>query len=123
MHNHWHRYWIEKHHKWHRHWVEKHHKRFKKFNLIFQNNPTIKLSTAVPGVYRIASSNNNDKGLNKRLLEIGFIPGIRLRVIKNTGEKGSILLKIKGSKIVLSNKIADKILLERNRHIWPKTKV
>ncbi|MDR1244203.1 MAG: glycosyltransferase [Endomicrobium sp.] len=108
---------------WHRHWTEKHHKRFEKFNLIFQNNPSIKLSTAVPGVYKFASSNNNDKGLNHRLLEIGFIPGIRLRVIKNTGEKGSLLLKIKGSKIVLSNKIADKILVERNHHIWPKTKV
>jgi glycosyltransferase involved in cell wall biosynthesis/Fe2+ transport system protein FeoA len=108
---------------WHRHWTEKHRIRFKKFNLIFQNNPNIKLSTAVPGVYKFASSNNNDKGLNHRLLEIGFMPGTMLRVIKNTGEKGSILLKIKGSKIVLSNKIADKLLVERNHHICPGTKV
>jgi glycosyltransferase involved in cell wall biosynthesis/Fe2+ transport system protein FeoA len=108
---------------WHRHWAEKHYRKFKKFNLIFQNNPKIKLSIAVPGVYKFVSSNNNDKRLNHRLLEIGFIPKIRLRVIKNSGEKGSILLKIKGSKIVLSNKIADKILVERNHYIWPETKV
>jgi Fe2+ transport system protein FeoA len=78
-----------------------------------QNNGIVKLSTTVPGVYKFVLSNNRDKKLNLRLLEIGFVPGVKLRVIKNSGQKGSIILKIKGAKIVLSNKITDKILVER----------
>jgi Fe2+ transport system protein FeoA len=98
---------------WHRRHIEYHIKKFKEFNLIFQNNDTVKLSTTVPGVYKFILSYNSDKKLNLRLLEMGFVPGVKLRVIKNTGKKGSIILRIKGSKIVLSNKITDKILVER----------
>jgi Fe2+ transport system protein FeoA len=99
---------------WHKRWAKRHFKKFNEFNLIFKNNITIiKLSTVVPGVYKFVASNNTDKKLNHRLLEIGFLPNTKLRVLKNTGKKGSTLIKIKGSKIVLSNKIADKILLRR----------
>ncbi|MDR1418528.1 MAG: ferrous iron transport protein A [Endomicrobium sp.] len=103
---------------WHKHHVKRHLKRFNEFNLIFKNNTIIKLSTAVPGVYKFVVSNNTDKKLNLRLLEIGFLPNTKLRVLKNTGKRGSTLVKIKGAKIVLSNKIADKILLKRNLHAW-----
>ncbi|MDR0724149.1 MAG: ferrous iron transport protein A [Endomicrobium sp.] len=98
---------------WRKRWAKRHFKKFNEFNLIFKNNTLIKLSTAVPGVYKFVISNNTDKKLNHRLHEIGFLPNTKLRVLKNTGKRGSILIKIEGSKIVLSNKIADKILLER----------
>jgi Fe2+ transport system protein FeoA len=69
-----------------------------------------KLSDAVPGVYRFVVAYCDEK-LAHRLLEMGFIPGEYLTVIKNTSPKSNIVIKIKGSKIALSNKIADKILL------------
>ncbi|MDR1523530.1 MAG: ferrous iron transport protein A [Endomicrobium sp.] len=97
---------------WHKRWTKRYLKKFDEFNSIFKNNNTITLSTAVPGVYKCVLSNTSDKKLNTKLIEIGFIPGVKLRVIKNTGKKGFIILKIKGSKIALSNKITDKILVK-----------
>lgn len=93
--------------------VKKHLNKFDEFNLVFKNNNTISLNVAVPGVYRVALLDNTDKKLYLRFLELGFLPNTKLRVLKNTGKNGSTLIKIRGSKIALSNKIANKILLER----------
>jgi len=71
-----------------------------------------KLSYAVPGVYRFVAAYCDGK-LARRLLGMGFIPGGYLTVIENTGPKGNVIIKIKDSKIALSNKIADKILLRK----------
>jgi Fe2+ transport system protein FeoA len=70
------------------------------------------LSSAAPGGYKFVAADCDEK-LCHRLLEMGFVPGKKLSVISNTGHKGSIMVKVKGSKIVLSNKIAEKILLKR----------
>ncbi|MDR3256069.1 MAG: ferrous iron transport protein A [Endomicrobium sp.] len=97
---------------WHRRWIKAHFQKFKSFNNCLKYNCMAKLSNAVPGVYRFVAAYCDEK-LGHRLLEMGFVPGEKLTVIANIGSKGSVMVKVKGSKIALSNKIADKILLKK----------
>ncbi|MDR0800007.1 MAG: ferrous iron transport protein A [Endomicrobium sp.] len=96
---------------WHERWVKAHFQNYKAFDSCLKYNGMARLSSAGPGVYRFVIAYCDDK-LGHRLLEMGFVPGGHLTVIENTGPKGSIMVKVKGSKIALSNKIADKILLK-----------
>jgi Fe2+ transport system protein FeoA len=73
----------------------------------------VKLNIAIPGIYKIKGILYCDKKLERRLVEIGFISEEKLTVVRNTGAMGNIIVKIKGSKIALSNKISDKILIKR----------
>jgi Fe2+ transport system protein FeoA len=93
---------------WYERWHKAHFQKYKSFN----NNGVAKLSDAVSGVYRFIAVYCDEK-LAHRLLEMGFVPGEYLTVIENTGPKGRIMIEIKGSKIALNNKIADKILLRK----------
>jgi Fe2+ transport system protein FeoA len=97
---------------WHERWIKAHFQKYKAFNNCLKYNGMAKLSDAVPGVYRFVAAYCDEK-LAHRLLEMGFVPGEYLSVIENIGPKGDIVIKIKGSKIALSNKIADKILLRK----------
>ena len=97
---------------WRKRWIKAHFQKFKAFNRCLQYSNMAKLSSAVPGSYRFVVAYCDEK-LRHRLLEMGFVPGEEITVVTNTGDKGSIMIKIKGSKIALSNKIADNILLKR----------
>jgi Fe2+ transport system protein FeoA len=73
-----------------------------------------KLSLAKKGVYEFICA-KCDECLAHRLLEMGFIPSEDIEVLSNTGSTGSVMIAIKGSKIALSSKIADNILvMEKN---------
>jgi Fe2+ transport system protein FeoA len=72
-----------------------------------------KLSDAVPGVYRFVTANNDDDKLTQRLLEMGFIPNEEIIIIESRARKSGVMVKIRGSKIALNNKVAEKILLKR----------
>jgi Fe2+ transport system protein FeoA len=96
---------------WHKRRIGTHLQKFKAFNSRFKYNNMIKLSSAVPGVYKFVVA-HCDRKLGYRLLEMGFVPDEDIIVIENTGDKGSIMLKVKDSKIALSNKIANNILLK-----------
>ncbi|MCA6079712.1 MAG: ferrous iron transport protein A [Endomicrobium sp.] len=98
---------------WHKRWIKAHFQNYKAFDSCLKYNGMAKLSDAGPGVYRFVIAYCDDNKLGHRLLEMGFVPGEYLTVIENTGLKGSVMVKVKGSKIALSNKIADKILLKR----------
>jgi Fe2+ transport system protein FeoA len=100
---------------WHERWIKVHFQKYKSFNNCLKYNGMAKLSDAVPGVYRFIAAYCDGK-LSHRLLEMGFVPGEYLTVIENTGPKGNIVIKIKDSKIALSNKIADKILLKKTTY-------
>ncbi len=97
---------------WRERWVKAHFQKYKSFNNCLKYNGIAKLSDAAPGTYRFVVAYCDEK-LAHRLLEMGFVPGEYLTVIENTGSKGSIMIKIKDSKIALSNEIADKILLRK----------
>jgi len=70
-----------------------------------------KLSCTKKGTCCKFVSTSCDENLGHRLLEMGFMPGEEILVVTNTGAKGSIMVKVKGSKIAMSNKIADKIMV------------
>ncbi|MDR1928844.1 MAG: ferrous iron transport protein B [Endomicrobium sp.] len=74
---------------------------------------TIVLNNACPGIYRFVAIHCCGN-LKYKLLEMGFIHGEKLRIIKNTGYNGNVIIVIKGTKIALNNKIASKILLSND---------
>ncbi|MDR3195689.1 MAG: ferrous iron transport protein A [Endomicrobium sp.] len=96
----------------HKHWVKTHFQKFKLFNKRLSYNRMAKLSDVVPGSYKFSAIYCEDK-LARRLLEMGFVPNEEVIVIENRGRKGSVMVKIKGSKIALNHRVADKILLKR----------
>lgn len=71
-----------------------------------------KLSCAKKGACCKFISTSCDADLGHRLLEMGFVPGEDITVMTNTGSKGTVMVKVKGSKIALSNKIAENILVK-----------
>ncbi len=71
-----------------------------------------KLSCAKKGVCCKFISTSCDADLGHRLLEMGFVPGEYITVMTNTGSKGTVMVKVKGAKIALSNKIAESILVK-----------
>lgn len=71
-----------------------------------------KLSCAKKGACCKFISTSCDADLGHRLLEMGFVPGEDITVMTNTGSKGTVMVKVKGSKIALSNKIAESILVK-----------
>jgi Fe2+ transport system protein FeoA len=96
----------------HKHWVKAHFQKFKSFNKCLSYNGMVKLSDVVPGAYKFSATYCDDK-LARRLLEMGFVPNEEVIVIEKRGRKGSVMVKVKGSKIALNHRVADKILLKR----------
>jgi Fe2+ transport system protein FeoA len=96
----------------HKHWAKAHFQKFKSFNKCLSYNDVVKLSDVVPGAYKFFATYCDDN-LSRRLLEMGFVPNEEVIVIKKSGRKGSVVVKVKGSKIALNHRVADKILLKR----------
>jgi Fe2+ transport system protein FeoA len=67
----------------------------------------------LPGVY-IFTATNCSKEFSYKLFNMGFIPGVKLRVISNNG---GLIIKIKESKIALNMKTANGILLKWNKQL------
>jgi Fe2+ transport system protein FeoA len=97
---------------WRKRWIKAHFQKFKSFDNCLKYNGITKLSDATPGSYKFIAASCDEK-LRHRLLEMGFLPGEELIVMENTGRRGSIMVKIKGSRIALSDKVAGNILLKR----------
>ena len=74
-----------------------------------------KLSCAKKGSSWEVVSTSCEAPLEHRLLEMGFIPGVDITVVTNTGSGGSVMVKVKGSQIALSNKIAENIWVKEKR--------
>jgi Fe2+ transport system protein FeoA len=54
---------------------------------------------------------NCDHCLEHRLLSMGFLPGQKVKIVANTGCKGTVMIEIKGSKLMLNNRIANNIFV------------
>jgi Fe2+ transport system protein FeoA len=96
------------------HCVKAHFQKFKNWGngIDCEYKNLTKLNFAKPGLYKFIFACCLDESLGRRLLEMGFVPGEQVNVISNTGSKGSVMVEIKGSKLALSNKIADNILIK-----------
>jgi Fe2+ transport system protein FeoA len=71
------------------------------------------LSMAKKGEYEFITT-LCDHELEHRLLEMGFVPKTKVKVIENPDPRGAVLIEIKGSKIALNYKIANDILINSN---------
>lgn len=54
---------------------------------------------------------NAGRGATKRLYEMGFNTGARVKVIKN--DSGPVIVSLNGNKVALGRGLASKILLEK----------
>jgi Fe2+ transport system protein FeoA len=54
------------------------------------------------------------RGLNRRLTDMGLVPGVTLRVV-NSQMSGPVLIDIKGYRLALGHGIAQKIMVNINK--------
>ncbi|MDR1695540.1 MAG: ferrous iron transport protein A [Endomicrobium sp.] len=83
----------------------------KAFNKCLIYNGLSNLNEAKVGTHIFVGTLCDEK-LAHRLLEMGFVPEEKIAVLANSGRSGSVIVKVKGAKIALSNKIAKNILLK-----------
>ncbi len=50
-------------------------------------------------------------GINRRLMQMGLVPGSEVKVLDNSG-RGPLVIEVRGVEIALSRGIAKKILVE-----------
>ena len=55
-------------------------------------------------------------GLQRRLGDMGIIPGTQLRVVRG-GQPGQIVLEVRGSRLALGHGVANKILVKQERNV------
>jgi Fe2+ transport system protein FeoA len=75
------------------------------------HNGIVKLSEVEFGIYEFVMV-CHDNALERRLLEMGFIPGTELVVLNNNGLVGNIIIKIRETKIAFNYNVAKRILLK-----------
>ena len=71
-----------------------------------------RLSEVTSGSSTIFISVDSGFGAEKRLAEMGLLPGEEIRVIHNTGF-GPVTVSIKGSRLAIGHGLARKILVRR----------
>lgn len=54
---------------------------------------------------------NGGQGAEQRLMDLGLIPGERLKILNNPGH-GPVTVLIKGAKVALGHGLAEKIMVE-----------
>jgi ferrous iron transport protein A len=52
------------------------------------------------------------RGMQRRLSQLGFLPGNKIRIIRSAPFKGPLLLEVEGREIVLGRGVAAHILVE-----------
>ena len=73
-----------------------------------------KLSWSKSGECKFLTATCDEK-LKNRLYEMGLRPGDDISVVANTGAKGNVTIEIKGTKLALSESMADSILVEEKK--------
>ena len=74
--------------------------------------PIKTLPTLSPGESAVIKTFDADLNLQSRLVEMGFLPGVEIRLIKKTPFKGPIEFKISGYQISLRYLDAEQVLLQ-----------
>jgi|TARA_B100001971_G_scaffold160486_1_gene150464 Fe2+ transport system protein FeoA len=74
--------------------------------------PIKTLPSLSPGESAVIKTFNADLNLQSRLVEMGILPGIEIRLIKKAPFKGPIAFKIRGYEVSLRYGDAEQILLQ-----------
>ena len=69
------------------------------------------LSTVLAGSFVVLRRIRAGKELEARLLAMGFVPGERLEVCRNSAH-GPLLVGVKGSRVMLGRGMAEKIAVD-----------
>ena len=70
------------------------------------------LSSLSPGETAFIQTFNTDLNLQSRLVEMGILPGVEIRLIKHTPFKGPISFKIRGYEVSLRYSDAEQVLVQ-----------
>ena len=70
------------------------------------------LSSLSPGETAVIEAFNTDLILQSRLVEMGILPGVEIRLIKKTPFKGPIAFKIRGYEVSLRYGDAEQVLVQ-----------
>ena len=70
------------------------------------------LSSLSPGETAFIQTFNNDLNLQSRLVEMGILPGVEIRLIKKAPLQGPIELKIRGYEVALRYQDAEYVMVE-----------
>ena len=73
-------------------------------------NQGMPLAMARPGEMVVVTGIRAGRGLQRRLADMGFTPGVQIRVI-NSGMPGPVLIDLRGARLALGRGIALKILV------------
>ena len=65
-----------------------------------------------PGETAVIRTFNNDLNLQSRLVEMGILPGVEIRLIKKAPFKGPIEFKIRGYEVSLRYRDAEQVLVK-----------
>ena len=65
-----------------------------------------------PGETAVIQTFNTDLNLQSRLVEMGILPGLEIRLIKKTPFKGPIEFKIRGYEVSLRHRDAEQVLVQ-----------
>jgi ferrous iron transport protein B len=74
----------------------------------------IELTKAKAGKQLFFSHVQGGEGARRKLLDMGLVPGEKIRVIQYTG-RGQVMLEVKGSKIAIGHGLAEKIIVEEEK--------
>ena len=74
--------------------------------------PTRKLITLSPGETAVIQTFNTELNLQSRLVEMGILPGVEIRLIKKAPFKGPIAFKIRGYEVSLRYRDAEQVLVQ-----------
>ena len=65
-----------------------------------------------PGETAVIQTFNNDLNLQSRLVEMGILPGVEIRLIKKAPFKGPIEFKIRGYEVSLRYGDAEQVFIQ-----------
>ena len=66
-----------------------------------------------PGETAMIQTFNNDLNLQSRLVEMGILPGVEIRLIKKAPFKGPIEFKIRGYEVSLRYSDAEQVFVQQ----------
>lgn len=76
------------------------------------NNQGIPLAMVAPGELVTVTEVRGGWGLQRRLADMGLIPGVQIRVM-NSQAPGPVLINLRGSRVALGRGIAQKIAVKK----------
>ena len=74
--------------------------------------PVRTLPSLSPGESAVIKTFNADLNLQSRLVEMGILPGVEIRMIKKAPFKGPIEFKIRGYEVSLRHRDAEQVLVQ-----------